>query len=335
MATYKGTKRSDKLKADGYFGEIVRMYGLAGDDELAGGFSTNNYIHGGAGNDSISGGAFDNYFFGDGGNDILDLFFGPGQGMTAELRGGDGNDELVSHSDADDNEVLLDGGRGIDVLRGGEGRDIYVVSTRNDRIVETYVPHFDNEVNPRDEVRASVSWILAKKLEDLTLLGGRDLDGTGNGASNVIAGNKGNNRLEGLGGRDRISGGDGDDTLLGGDGDDRLQGDQGTDRLFGGRDGDVFAFRSMDSSPAGAERDVVTDFSLRDDRIDVSALDASVTLRGNQRFTFIDSDPFSNVAGELRFSGHILRGDSDGDGRADIEVRVLGIAMLDDRDLIL
>ena len=45
--------------------------------------------------------------------------------------------------------------------------------------------------------------MLPDGVENLTLTGGGNINGTGNGASNVIVGNDGNNTLAGLGGADR------------------------------------------------------------------------------------------------------------------------------------
>jgi Ca2+-binding RTX toxin-like protein len=54
-----------------------------------------------------------------------------------------------------------------------------------------------------DTVEASLTYTLGNGVENLTLVNGAgNIDGTGNGAANVIAGNDGNNTLTGLAGAD-------------------------------------------------------------------------------------------------------------------------------------
>ncbi|GGE38292.1 hypothetical protein GCM10011360_27620 [Primorskyibacter flagellatus] len=70
--------------------------------------------------------------------------------------------------------------------------------------------------------------------------------------------------LSGGNGADLIWGGAGNDTVSGGAGNDILAGGAGADRLTGGAGADVFVF--SDDAP----QDVVTDFELGTDRIDLS-----------------------------------------------------------------
>lgn len=71
----------------------------------------------------------------------------------------------------------------------------------------------------------------------------------------------GNDSVIGTSGEDRLAGGNGDDRLFGLDGHDWLQGDAGNDMLTGGEGHDSFVFGKSFGE------DVVTDFSLEDDRI--------------------------------------------------------------------
>jgi len=94
--------------------------------------------------------------------------------------------------------------------------------------------------------------------------GGNDLLQGGTGVDTLIGG-AGIDRLFGNGSRDTLDGGNGNDFLNGGGGNDELIGGTGNDTLSGGGGADTFVF----SDTSGA--DVITDFGLGNDRIDLSA----------------------------------------------------------------
>ena len=99
----------------------------------------------------------------------------------------------------------LDGGAGADTLIGGAGNDIYVVDNAGDVATE-------NLSEGTDLVNASVSYILAANVENLTLTGTTAINGTGNALNNTLTGNSGNNALDGGAGADLLVGGTGNDT---------------------------------------------------------------------------------------------------------------------------
>jgi Ca2+-binding RTX toxin-like protein len=79
-----------------------------------------------------------------------------------------------------------------------------------------------------------VSYTLGNNVENLTLTGSGNLNGTGNWEDNTITGNSGNNILKGGDGNDSLNGGDGNDSLSGGSGDDTLIGGSGNNTIVGG-----------------------------------------------------------------------------------------------------
>ncbi|WP_279306464.1 glycoside hydrolase family 113 [Microvirga solisilvae] len=151
------------------------------------------------GDDSLVGGAGGDTLNGAGGNDTL---FG-GEAYD-RLNGGAGDDRL-------------DGGLGSDALAGGTGNDTYIVDTTGDAVTE-----LANEGT--DTVISSVSWTLGSNVENLTLTGTSNLNGTGNTLNNVLIGNAGSNLLSGGAGNDTLDGGVNAagkiDTLAGGAGND-------------------------------------------------------------------------------------------------------------------
>ena len=127
----------------------------------------------------------------------------------------------------------LTGNSVANVLTGGTGNDTYVVGT-GDTVVE-------NASEGTDLVQSDVTWTLGANIENLTLTGNANINGTGNGSANVLTGNVGNNTLNGLGGDDIINYviGDGADAVDGGANVDTLNisaaaGDQVLDVFYNG-----------------------------------------------------------------------------------------------------
>ena len=90
---------------------------------------------------------------------------------------------------------------------GGRGNDTYVVDNLGDTVTE-------NLNAGTDLVQSSVTFTLGANLENLTLTGTDNLNGTGNGLNNTLTGNAGNNILDGGAGADTMTGGLGDDTYV-------------------------------------------------------------------------------------------------------------------------
>ena len=99
---------------------------------------------------------------------------------------------------------ILDGGIGIDTLKGGAGNDTYIVDNSSDIITESASAGTDLALS-------SATYTLSSNVENLTLTGTANINGTGNNANNMIIGNAGNNTLNGSTGNDTLMGGLGDD----------------------------------------------------------------------------------------------------------------------------
>ena len=101
----------------------------------------------------------------------------------------------------------LDGLAGTDTMAGGAGNDTYVVDSAADVVTEL-------AAGGTDTVEASVGYTLGADVENLTLTGVGDINGTGNALANVLIGNAGANRLDGGAGADSATGGAGNDTYV-------------------------------------------------------------------------------------------------------------------------
>jgi len=137
--------------------------------------------------------------------------------------------ERINGTSGDD---VIIGNGGDDDMRGGKGNDTYIVDSIGDKVTEA-------SGGGLDTVMSSVSYKLGNHVENLTLTGGGDIDGTGNSKNNVITGNDGNNILRGGDGNDTIYGGGGTDTIYGDAGNDKLYGGSGADKLYGGSGDDI------------------------------------------------------------------------------------------------
>lgn len=144
-----------------------------------------------------------------------------GSNAANRIEGLDGHDSLLGL--LGDDTLLggagndrLNGGGGDDTMVGGDGDDTYFVDSAADTIVETGTG--------LDTVNATVSFALNDTdlalVENLTLSGTGNLDGTGNALDNRIQGTSGANNLVGNAGNDTLDGKGGADSLTGGAGND-------------------------------------------------------------------------------------------------------------------
>lgn len=193
--------------------------------------------------------------------------------------------------------------------------------------------------------------------------GGNDRLSGGDGGD-VLDGGTGNDRLDGGAGIDlatfaaasgavtvNLSGstdtarrGSETDTLLGvegaigsasadtfrGDGAANLfQGGAGRDTATSGGGRDLFDVDRVGDSPAGSNRDVVTDFQAGLDRLDLAGIDADPTADGDQAFTFVGAGSLAGGPGRLGYATSggdtVVRGSTDSDSAAEFEIQLSGI----------
>lgn len=138
-----------------------------------------------------------------GGASVTDVFRLSFRDPDVVLSGGVGADTLTGGSGHD----LLDGGEGIDTLIGKKGDDSYFVDQSGDIVTE-----LSNE--GIDTVQSTASYTLSSNVENLTLTGVANINGTGNSLANLMQGNIANNMLSGLAGADTMIGGLGDDAYV-------------------------------------------------------------------------------------------------------------------------
>jgi Ca2+-binding RTX toxin-like protein len=163
----------------------------------------------------------------------------------------------------------------------------------------------------------------------------------GTNQDDTITGGKTGNNIDGGAGNDWIISNAGDDVVNGGTGNDSLDGGAGYDKLTGGVGIDVFEFLTIkDLGKTTSKLDVITDFTAGEDKIQLP-FDANTKATGSQKFNFIGGSIFTKTAGELRYTPQVtlngesyilLQGDTNGDGKVDFMIKLLGVTSLQSTD---
>jgi hypothetical protein len=97
-----------------------------------------------------------------------------------------------------------------------------------------------------------------------------------------------------------MTGGNGNDTLNGGSGNDTLIGGAGRDNLTGGAGSDTFVFKSAAEAGNGtgassSNADLITDFQVGFDKIDLGLIDANTPVTLDQAFIWDNTLETGNV----------------------------------------
>lgn len=152
--------------------------------------------------------------------------------------------------------------------------------------------------------------------------------------------------LTGFGGSDTLFGNAGNDRLSGGDGADQLRGGAGRDLMAGNAGADSFVFSSVtDSVNSQTQWDVISDFTIGEDRINLRAIDAFAATALNDTFTFNETSTFSSARGEVRIKQVDALGeandytmvlvDTDGDKGIEMAIAIKGLHDLTATDFLL
>ena len=188
------------------------LVGLGGNDTLDGG-AGGDMLVGGLGNDTY---VVDNAgdFVVESANEGIDTVNASTHYRLAENVENltlTGSADLQAYGNSDANTLtgnagnnLLDGDAGADTMLGGAGNDVYFVDNAGDAVVEDPGEGFD-------AVFSTAHFRLSANVDDLVLQGNADLQGYGNGDTNLMYGNAGNNILDGGAGADAMFGGAGND----------------------------------------------------------------------------------------------------------------------------
>ncbi|MGV3551138.1 calcium-binding protein [Rhizobium sp.] len=170
-------------------------------------------------------------------------------GEIFSIRGFHGDDTVINRGKLD-GRVGLDQGNDTLDTRGGRLTDKGVLAgSGDDTLITDNADYYLIELEGfgNDTIKSTVSYKLAdnSNVENLVLIGKKNINATGSAQDETVRGNSGNNRING------------------GDGNDQIYGGKGNDRLTGGGQGtfDDFYFKTGDG------RDVITDFEGFPDRI--------------------------------------------------------------------
>lgn len=250
------------------------LVGTGQDDTLLGGGGKDT-LNGGAGDDRLHGGAAADALAGGSGADTF-VFTALSDSLRNDSTGDFTRRDTItdfSNEDGDQIDVSALGFTGLG--NGYDGTLKVVLNAAGDKTalksLETDAQgnHFEVLINGNhwdDLGSANVIFANTQGREQLTSapIQGRLIEG--NPGNDSLMGGWGDDILRGVGGNDSISGGPGDDLLVGGLGADQMTGGSGADRFR------YFSVEESFRSDSTRSVDLITDFSVHQDHIDVGSL---------------------------------------------------------------
>ena len=328
---------------------IEKVAGTSHFDSIAGN-EQDNTLSGNGGDDILAGGGGNDTLLGGSGNESYDFRTSGGANLGSDVVFDESGLDTVFINDMND---VLSSTR--------DGNDLVAVLAFNHdptRIYGTFriQDHFGTHPIESFVNRDGTPFVLATGStggNGSGIISGTDKSDAldGRGGDDWLYGNDGRDQLLGGTGNDHLYGGAGRDVLDGQDGDDILDGGPGSDRLIGGAGRDIFVVTPAsatghggehdddndtlhfgglpDGDGPGAGRDVIEDFTRREDRIDLIAFHTSFAeLTGGDRHGH-DGHGHDEPAVTLRTEGHdsvlTFAGGS---------VRIEGVAHLSANDFI-
>jgi Ca2+-binding RTX toxin-like protein len=284
-------------------------------------------VYGMGGNDQIVAGTWTTEIYGGDGHDGLDA-----TGSMAQIivEGGAGNDNVLIN--AGSYAARLDGGSGLDTLissgdlgiqnfgefTGFEQIQLMSGQLRFTGSQFTYGLASNTAIVGQGIIRVEMDPGVYFATKGFLLPGNVSFIVNGTSGNDVLKLGFARHTINAGDGIDQIKGGAGIDTIDGGAGVDKISGGGGADILTGGAGNDVFRYLAVtDSTLAIADR--ITDFAL------------GLTLAGDQAFTFIGNAAFGNTGvAQIRFTDSfgdlLVQADVNGDGIADMEIILQGLA---------
>jgi Ca2+-binding RTX toxin-like protein len=229
---------------------------------------------------------------------------------------GTGTSDVIAGSAGGDK---IHGGSGSDTLDGGTGGNDLLDYAGSSAVIVVLASNAASGGDAQGDVIANFENV------------------SGGNGGDILIGNVINNQINGAGGSDTIQGGDGQDSLRGGAGADHITGGSDKDLLAGGGASDTFIYIAVSDSFAAGSRDVISDFELGIDKIDLSGIDA---IGGglDDPFRFRGEAGFGPQAG-LRYiqkeTETIVFGDVNGDRDADFALVLEGSFTLAATDFVL
>ncbi|WP_377188108.1 M10 family metallopeptidase C-terminal domain-containing protein [Ruegeria meonggei] len=328
-------------------GSPIYAAGIQGGFTIANSVVIENAV-GGTMSDTIIGNEVGNWLDGRSGNDII--YSGSG---NDQIIGGDGNDTLSGDNGSD----IVSGGSGVDniIAYAGDGNDNINGGGGYDWLRFTGNTSINLDLSNKGQQNTGYGFDTIRSIEHVS---GSDANDqiTGSKVANILNGRNGSDTLDGQEGDDTLNGGRhsdiliggrGQDTINGGNGADIIEGGKGLDFMNGGNGTDTFVFTTMrDSTNSTIYSDVISDFRSGEDKIDLSAIDASEILPGDDAFIFRGQGPITtSQEGEISYLKIDAAGtandrtyvfiDSDADKAREMVIELTGLHDLTANDFIL
>lgn len=296
-----------------------------------------NTLNGMAGNDTLDGAGGDDELKGGDGDDVLDGGDGNDTAIFSSLKS---NYQIDTNVDAAGVPQIVvkyvgdaESAEGTDILSNIETIEFSDGSTINAAAIldgtweqdsTTETPETVDVIEPTPEPvkpapkpttsTGSANDKIFTPMADYVKYGTKDADtitGTGKGKENWIYGLDGNDTIKGGDVKNStLLGGAGDDSLKGGWDSDYLIGGSGIDHLRGGTTtghSDYFIFGTGDTSVGFANRDVIEDFKVKYDVIDLAGAKVAGSVGYGVALTFVPSTtsdaPDFTAANQVRVMG--------------------------------